>query len=265
MSEFQESTMSGDHCGERAGTARYHNPWIPDRALKILEGHTGSMLDVGGGAAPYANATHVLDIQPFDADRLTANCWGGTRHEPWSASDYSQLDVYAVRPWPFADHAFDLGLCSHVLEDLRDPVSVVKEVARVCKKALIITPSRLLAQTMGVEHPRMCGFAHHPWFVVYEGDRVLFRRKSQYLLLPRAHIRCPIGSTLRYELGGDFYYGENPHAEEVFFKSGEDEYAELVEFVKGYRKRRDIFIGDDRKHDLRFWLWRLRQIILGSP
>ena len=58
-------------------TSAYRNPWIPGEALNILTTETGRILDVGGGAAPYYRATHVLDIQPFDAERLSENAWGG--------------------------------------------------------------------------------------------------------------------------------------------------------------------------------------------
>jgi len=54
----------------------YNNPWIPQKALAILSAHKGTLLDVGGGAAPYYRATHVVDALPFSAERLAANAWG---------------------------------------------------------------------------------------------------------------------------------------------------------------------------------------------
>lgn len=33
----------------------YYNRWIPSGALKVLKEHSGSILDVGGGASPYVN------------------------------------------------------------------------------------------------------------------------------------------------------------------------------------------------------------------
>jgi len=54
----------------------YSNPWIPAEAIRILAGECGRILDVGGGAAPYYRASHIIDIQPFDAARLARNAWG---------------------------------------------------------------------------------------------------------------------------------------------------------------------------------------------
>ena len=54
--------------------------------------------------------------------------------------------------WPFEDQAFDLGLCSHCLEDIRDPLPAVGELGRCCKHTLIVCPSRLFEQMKGVDH-----------------------------------------------------------------------------------------------------------------
>src|SRR5947209_15599386 len=140
------------------GVQPYFNPWIPQAAVDVLAAERGPILDVGGGAAPFAGASHVLDLIPFDLNRLAANAWGGSRSSPWTAAEYTEFDICGRDPWPFADKAFVLGLCSHTLEDLRDPLPALAQLGRVCERLLIITPSRLLEQTKNIDHPRFCGF-----------------------------------------------------------------------------------------------------------
>lgn len=246
----------------------YNNPWIPVAAMDILSEQKGTIIDVGGGAAPYHRATHVLDILPFDADRLESNAWGGDDKSSvsgvrWTEEQYTQLDVCECGEWPFKDRSFDLGLSSHCLEDLRDPIPAVRELARVCRKILIIAPSRLLEQTRGIDHPKYCGFPHHPWIVTARGERLVFRRKTMTLMLPGCHIVCPPGKTLPVDQGSMFYYGQPTDVREdsVVWKR---DYEDFRDFVQPYRGCRDLFIHDGRKHGIRFWIWQFRQRFLGA-
>jgi len=242
----------------------YHNPWIPAEALRILESHHGTILDVGGGAAPYDRADHIVDILPFDACRTERNQWGNSpSRREWTTEQYTQFDLCGGKAWPFSDKHFDLGLCSHCLEDLRDPIPVVAELSRVCRRVLVICPSRLLEQTRGIDHPAYCGFYHHPWMVFEEGGRIMFRRKTSILELKNCHVVCPIGWTLRPEVGSMFVEGENLHAEEGAFWSEDKDYRDYVEFIRPYLARRDLFIPDGRKHGVLFRVWRLRQKYFG--
>jgi len=242
----------------------YNNPWIPAEARSILERHEGSILDVGGGLSPYVKATHIVDIQPFSEERLRENAWPvGEEARGWEESDYTRLDIVSTTQWPFADNQFDLGLSSHCLEDLRDPIPAVKEMARVCRKLLIICPSRLIEQTRGIEHPRFCGFPHHPWAVYTDGARLIFRRKTPMLMLPQAHVTCPIGKTLRVEDGSMFFYGETVEPEEEVFFSQADDLRDYIDFIEPFRGRADLFVDDGKPHTVRFWVWKLRQKLLG--
>ena len=243
----------------------YNNPWIPAGAKQLLAEHRGSLLDVGGGRSPYARATHILDIQPYSEERLRENAWpAGKEAKGWAESDYTRMDIVSERQWPFDTHQFDLGLCSHCLEDLRDPIPAVRELARVCRRILVICPSRLIEQTRGIEHPRFCGFSHHPWAVFADGERLVFRRKTPVLMLPRAHVVCPIGKTLRVEDGSMYFHGETVAPEEQVFFAERDDLEDYARFIAPYRERADLFIRDQRRNTVRFWLWKLRQSLRGT-
>jgi len=222
-------------------------------------------LDVGGGAAPYARAAHIIDILPYEADRLDANAWPASE-EPkgWSESDYTCHDIVADIPWPFEDKQFELGVSSHCLEDLRDPVPAVREMCRVCKQVLIICPSRLFEQTRGVDHPLMCGLSHHPWMVYTDGNRLVFRRKTSLLQLPGAYLDCPAGKTLSVEAGSMFVYAESVEPEEQMFWFLEDDLKDYVDFLAPYRTRTDLFVDDGKMHGAKFWVRRFRQKWFGA-
>lgn len=208
----------------------YRNRWMPDRVLALLAATDGPILDVGGAAGPYGGASHILDILPYDPDRLTSNAWGRVGCG-WSSSHYTSFDLCSTRRWPFPDKSFALGLCSHALEDLRDPLPALAEMGRVCQQLLIVAPSRLVEQTYGVDHPRFAGFAHHPWMVTHERDRLCFRRKTAYLGFPGCSFRLPLWRTLRVEAGTFVYHGLPIEGEEIAFWEGEEEIADLQGFV----------------------------------
>jgi SAM-dependent methyltransferase len=249
-------------------SAGYRNPWIPERVHRVLEQESGSILDVGGGAAPYYRASHILDFQSFRPDALQANAWGRPRDNNqercsgqccWSEQQYTQLDLCAGEKWPFDDNQFDLGLSSHALEDLRDPLPAVRELARVSRRVLIVTPSRLLEQTKGIDHPAYCGFHHHPWMVFEENGVLVFRRKTGVVMLRGCHIRCPLGKTLRVEDGAMVFEGAEVAAEErVFWKQAEDA-ADYRAFVEAQPGQSDLFVPDGRKYSIRERLGILRR------
>jgi len=121
----------------------------------------------------------------------------------------------------------------------------------------------LIEQTRGIEHPRFCGFPHHPWAVYSEGNRLIFRRKTPMLMLPQARLTCPIGKTLRVEDGSMFFYGETVEPEEEVFFSQADDLQDYTDFITPYRQRNDLFVDDGKPHTLRFWIWKMRQKVMG--
>ncbi len=241
----------------------YRNPWIPAGALETLRREQGSILDVGG-SAPFYKAAHILDIQQPPAEQLRLNCWGypaaeqvAAQDRDWGRVPYTTLDLCAGERWPFEDQSFDLGLCSHTLEDIRDPLPACRELARVCRRVLIICPSRLIEHIRGIAHPRLTGFLHHAWMVEVKDDVLVFRRKTQVLELPQCHITCPFGKTLRQELGGMYHLTANLQVKLVDWLP--DDSGECASFIAPYRKRKELFTRDDREHDWKHIAWYLRQ------
>ena len=137
------------------------------------------VLDVGGWASPFRRADWVLDLMPYETRGLYGPELGG-RDERFSADTWVQLDICDRRPWPFADDQFDFVVCAHTLEDVRDPVWVCSELARVGKAGYVEVPSRLEEQSFGFQGPWV-GWGHHHWLADLTGDGIEFVFKHHVL------------------------------------------------------------------------------------
>lgn len=147
------------------------------------------VLDVGGGRHPLNLATHVLDLMPF-AETGAHGALDPQNERRFTPETWIEHDVCGS-PWPFPDKHFDFAFCSHLLEDVRDPIFVCKELIRVAKAGYIETPSRareIFAKARFFEVRALAGampdvgFNHHRWFVEIDGVHVRFTAKDQRLL-----------------------------------------------------------------------------------
>lgn len=237
--------------------ATYQNPYQPPEALAILRDTTArTILDIGGGVAPYYRATHIIDSLPFDAARLSANVSGGVRNEPWRPEHYLRLDLCEDRRWPLDDGAIDLAFCSHTLEDLPEPRFLLREMARVAKHMLIIVPSRLVEHTLHMARPGYAGFRHHTWMVEIDGDVLTLTKKSAVQLRRGCHITCPIGKRLSVAAGTSWYYGSQPEVHFREFATLADEIRENREFVKRARASAEWVVAENLTFSQ--WAWFVR-------
>jgi len=126
------------------------------------------VLDVGGWADPFGRADWVVDVMPYDSRGLYARRgWTAPRPElpeRFTRDTWIRRDICDRLSLPFDDDQFDFAVCSHTLEDLRDPVWVCSELARVAKAGYIEVPSRLEEQSWGVEG-QFVGWGHHRWLI----------------------------------------------------------------------------------------------------
>jgi len=145
-----------------------------DRILASLP-DDAVVLDVGGWAQPFGRANWVIDLQPWASRGLYGHDLGAPLGGPERFSDdtWVQRDICDHEPWPFGDGQFDFAVCSHTLEDLRDPVSVCAELNRVARAGYIEVPSRLEEQSWGVHGPWV-GWTHHHWLCDVDGDSIEF-------------------------------------------------------------------------------------------
>lgn len=137
------------------------------------------VLDIGGATEPFKRADVLMDIVPWEQVKLRAA--KGPGDISFSKSSYIQHDICAREQWPIADKAFDYSLCSHVLEDIRDPLWVCSEIIRVSKAGYIEIPSRLYETTIGLEVKKLSGASHHRWLIDLFDGKLRFTFKYMHI------------------------------------------------------------------------------------
>ena len=150
------------------------------RALAIIA-PGDIVVDIGGWACPFNRADYVIDAEPFDT-RGYYRTFGGKPSQGGDVEHFSRerwivRDLCDRTPYPFADKSVDFVVCSHTLEDLRDPLWVCAEMMRIAKRGYIEVPSRAWESSRGVETPRTAGLSHHRWLIDIDGDRIDFLMK----------------------------------------------------------------------------------------
>ncbi len=127
------------------------------------------VLDIGGWACPYNRANYILDAEPYETRGYyktvgLPGSQGGDR-EYFTRDTWVRRDICDKQAFPFPDKMFDFVICSHTLEDIRDPLWVCSEIVRVGKRGYIEVPSRLVESCRGWESPRTAGLTHHRWLI----------------------------------------------------------------------------------------------------
>jgi len=135
------------------------------------------VLDVGGWAQPFARADWILDVLPYESRGHYGYAQGSPAEERFSERTWIIRDICTHEPWPFDDGQFDFAICSHTLEDLRDPVWVCSELSRVARAGYVEVPSRTEELTYGIHGPWV-GWAHHRWLVDVMPPRLEFVLKT---------------------------------------------------------------------------------------
>ena len=167
----------------------------PEHALKIDSTLPADALviDVGGGQAACPRADWIIDAIPFDKQGGLLRADDARGPARFSRDTWVQFDLCSREKWPFDDNQFDFAVCSHVLEDVRDPIWVCSEISRIAKAGYIEVPSRVVEQSKGIEHPRYAGYYHHRWLVSVHDGQLEFRHKPHLLHVNRDAIVSNVG------------------------------------------------------------------------
>jgi hypothetical protein len=157
-----------------------------DRVLSSLR-ETDVVLDIGGWACPFNRANHVLDAEPFETRgyyrTLGLPASQGGDREFFTAQTWHCRDMCSKAPFPFNDKEIDFVVCSHVLEDIRDPLWVCSEMVRVAKRGYIEVPSRLAETCRGWESDRIAGLSHHRWLIDINPSSAVVRFTQKYHMI----------------------------------------------------------------------------------
>ena len=206
-------------------------PRATDRILSTLP-DDALVLDVGGWAAPLRRADWVLDLKPHSTRGVLGSYGPGP--ERFSEETWVARDMCDREPWPFADDQFDFVVCATTLEDVRDPIWVSREIARVGRAGYVEVPSMLAELIQGIQGPWL-GHSHHRWIcrVDERAGEVVFVHKSHDVHFdPRVRVTPRQAERLAEEehLQGLFWEGSFGAREEIHVDVAFplDEYAEAV-------------------------------------
>ena len=140
-----------------------------------------------------------MDSEPYET-RGHYRTFGGAPSqggeiEHFTRESWIRRDLCAREPLPFKDAEFDFVVCSHTLEDLRDPLWVCSEMIRVGRRGYVETPSREWETCRGCESRRIAGLSHHHWLVEIDGNEITFLFKYHMIhshwrfSFPPSHLR----------------------------------------------------------------------------
>lgn len=170
---------------EWADLPRYPDPYSGnlDAALARI-GKDDLVVDVGGWWKPLNRADHVIDLLPYESRAGGGRLGAGP--ERYTPETWHRFDICET-PWPVPDQAFDFAYCGQTLEDIRDPIAVCRELARVATRGYIEVPSVWIECTYDVDvgplTPRYPGYEKHRWLVLVEDGEIVFVPKQVWLCL----------------------------------------------------------------------------------
>lgn len=145
------------------------------------------VLDIGGWACPFNRADFVMDAQPYETRGYYGRVGGlasqGGERERFTRDTWIVRDICDHEPFPFADKSLDFVICSHTLEDIRDPLWVCREMIRVAKRGYLEVPSRVAESCRGWESPRIAGLSHHRWLIDIAPDPAAVKFTMKYHMI----------------------------------------------------------------------------------
>ncbi|MDQ3770186.1 MAG: class I SAM-dependent methyltransferase [Actinomycetota bacterium] len=192
------------------------------------------VLDVGGWAAPFNRATHMIDAMPYETRGALGYSFGGST-ERFSRETWVQRDICDREPWPYPDDWFDFVLCVTTLEDVRDPIWVCSEMSRVAKAGYVEVPAVELELTweVGAGGGPYLGHAHHRWLCDLVDGELVFTHKphsihSDWRL--RVTTARNASMTVEEQLIGHFWEGAIAARERLFIVTSPHD--ELIDRVR---------------------------------
>lgn len=198
--------------------------------LDLLALHPNwNVLDIGGWEQPILRADWVIDIRPYETSGSQGVIAAGNNVKDEIRFDKSGWVIHDMcdTPWPFKDKAFDFVICSNVLEDVRDPIAVCKELSRVGKSGYIEVPRVGQELKQGVDlHWGGYGYLHHRWIVKWHVPILNFLQK---LTITDEMAVVAKNATTGFE---PIYWRDQIRAREIFY-DGDENYIRAIKTFCG--------------------------------
>jgi hypothetical protein len=225
-----------------------------DAVMSVLK-PADVVLDIGGWAHPFNRANYIMDAEPHETRGYYNQTFaknspippiGGTL-EHFTKDSWIQRDICEKTPFPFRDKELDYVICSHTLEDIRDPLWVCAEMIRIAKRGYIEVPSRLCESCRGAEIG-IVGLSHHRWLIDINGSSIRFLMKLHSI---HGHWKYSLPAKCRRRLTEEqkvqslFWEGEFKFYETTIY-GPEAQEAELERFVRSIRPYHALPLEVDR-------------------
>jgi hypothetical protein len=200
------------------------------------------VLDIGGWAHPFNRANYIMDSESYESRGFYNRTFAKNKPFPpiggnvefFSKSTWIQRDICDKTPFPFTDKELDYVICSHTLEDIRDPLWVCSEMIRVSKAGYIEVPSRVWETCRGME-PGIAGLSHHRWLIEISGNSIRFIPKFHRIHNWRYSLPNKVLRELKPRESVTWLFWENSFEFSEPFLHGEAQLEELDLFVRRTR------------------------------
>lgn len=144
------------------GTIAEHRQLILSHVLGVKTTNPGyRVIDIGGAADSWSSTCvdMLVDINAEDS--------------PSSMS----IDICDSDEWTkLKNHVeengkFDFAICTHTLEDIYDPIVVLKNLPKIAKSGVITMPS-IKTELSNIENKNWLGYIHHRWIFDQHDDKI---------------------------------------------------------------------------------------------
>lgn len=86
--------------------------------------------------------------------------------------DLIRGDIHSDAVWrEIKARGFDFFICSHMLEDIRDPIFVLERIRETFTHGYIAMPNKHI-EFANIESPRYAGYCHHRWIFGLSNERL---------------------------------------------------------------------------------------------
>lgn len=157
------------------GTTANHRQQILSHVLGVKAANPHyRVIDIGGAADSWSSTCvdMLVDINaPESSSSMSFNIC--------DSDEWSRLENIVLNEGPY-----DFAICTHTLEDIYDPLTVLKKLPRIARCGVITTPS-ITTELSQVENKNWIGYIHHRWIFDQIDDRMFIIPK-----LPLLQIMC---------------------------------------------------------------------------
>jgi SAM-dependent methyltransferase len=151
--------------------------YIPKTEIEKVISPTDKVLDIGSWNDVFPRADVIVDVNPYETRKNALS----DEREHFSKETWLLADVNRAGTWAkFRDKEFDFVICSHLLEDVRDPLFVCEQLIRVAKRGYIEVPTRYRECARAAATDTVSGYDHHRWLVEVVDGSLTFTAKLHW-------------------------------------------------------------------------------------